>query len=137
MDFQKKKNTYKPDILLRPNVSSISCPCYALAEILYQILSPLVGNTESFVKNSEQFMKLIQEINLQHEDCLLSFQVVSLLTNVPVEEALQVMRNKLNMEPSLQERLPLRDEVGWNYWTSVEEPRTSSLRINSISKKRV
>jgi 2-hydroxy-3-keto-5-methylthiopentenyl-1-phosphate phosphatase len=46
-------------------------------------------------------MKLIQEINLQIEDCLLSFHVASLLNNVPGEEVLQVIRNKLNMDPSL------------------------------------
>jgi hypothetical protein len=39
----------------------------------------------SFVMNLEHFIKLIEEINLQNEDCLVSFEV-SLFTSVPVEE---------------------------------------------------
>jgi hypothetical protein len=34
---------HKPDIPLRPIVSSVDSPCYALAEILNKILSPLVA----------------------------------------------------------------------------------------------
>jgi hypothetical protein len=43
----------KPDISLRPTVSSTDCPWYALADFLHKILSPQVGNTESFVNNSD------------------------------------------------------------------------------------
>jgi hypothetical protein len=73
------------------------------------ILSPLARNTDSFVKNSEQFIKLIHEINLQNEDYLISFYV-SLFTIVPVEEVLQVIRNRLNMDPSFPVRSPLQVE---------------------------
>jgi hypothetical protein len=50
---------HKPDIPLRPIVSSIDSPCYALSEFLHKILSPLAGNTGSFVKNSEHFITTI------------------------------------------------------------------------------
>jgi hypothetical protein len=53
-------------------------------------------------------MKSIQDINLQNGDCLVSFDVVSLFTNVPVEEVLEVMRNRLSTVPSLSERSPLQ-----------------------------
>jgi hypothetical protein len=81
---------HKPDIPLRPIVSSIDSPSYGLAEFLHKILSPLAGNTSSFMKNSEHFITLIKDINLQNKDYLVSFHVVSLFTNVPVEEVLQV-----------------------------------------------
>jgi hypothetical protein len=58
------------------------------------------------VKNSERF------INLQNEDCHVSFDVVSLFTNVPVEEVLQIVRNRLNTDPSFPERSHLQvDDV--------------------------
>jgi hypothetical protein len=44
---------HKPEISLRPIVSSTNCPCYALADFLHTILSPQVGNTESFVDSSD------------------------------------------------------------------------------------
>jgi hypothetical protein len=70
--------------------------------------SLLVGNTDSFVKNSE-LIKLINEINLQNEDCLVSFYV-SLFTIIPVEAVLQVIRNRPNMDLSFPERSPLQVE---------------------------
>jgi hypothetical protein len=66
-------------------------------------LSPLIGSTASFVENSEHFIKLIQDINLQNEDYLVSSGIVSLFTNVPIEEGLQGVRNKLSADPSVPE----------------------------------
>jgi hypothetical protein len=74
---------HKPDIPLRPIVSSIDSPCYALSEFLHKILTPVVGNTDSFVKNTEHFIKSVKDFNPQKEDYLVSFDVVSLFTNVP------------------------------------------------------
>jgi hypothetical protein len=82
---------------------------YALAEFLHKILSRLVGNIDFFMRNSESFIKLVWEINLQNEDCLVNFDI-SLFTNVPLEEVLQVIRNRLNMDPSFPERSPLQVE---------------------------
>jgi hypothetical protein len=76
---------HKPDIPLRP-VSSIGPPCYALAGFLYKILSPLAGKSESFVMNSGHFVQLLKSVNLQSSDTLVSFDVVSLFINVPVDE---------------------------------------------------
>jgi hypothetical protein len=62
------------------------------------------------VKDSEHFIKSIQDIDLQNGDYLASFDVVSLFTNVPVEEVLQVIRNRLSADPSLPERSSLQAE---------------------------
>jgi hypothetical protein len=98
---------HKPDIPLRPIVNSIDSPCYALAEFLHKILSPLAGNTCFFVKDSEYLIKSIQDINLQNGDSLVSFDV-SLFTNIPVEEVLQVIKNRLNTDPCFPECSPLQ-----------------------------
>jgi hypothetical protein len=62
------------------------------------------------VKDSENFIKSIQDIILQNY--LVSFHVVSLFTNVTIEEVLQVLRNKLTCQddPSFPERSPLQVE---------------------------
>jgi hypothetical protein len=53
------------DIPLRPINICVGCPCYALAEFLHKILSLQPGNMDSFMKNSEHFIKLIQEITFK------------------------------------------------------------------------
>jgi hypothetical protein len=87
----------------------LGCPCYALAEFLHKILSSLAGSMDT-MKNSEHFIEVIQEINLQNEDYLVSFAVISLFTNIPVEEVSQVIRNRLNTDPSFPEHSPLQVE---------------------------
>jgi hypothetical protein len=47
---------HKPDITLRPILSSTDSLCYALAEFLHKILSRLAGNTGSFMKDPEHFI---------------------------------------------------------------------------------
>jgi hypothetical protein len=101
---------YKPDIPLRQIVNSVYSPCNALVGFLHMIQGPLVGSTDSFVKNSVHFIKLIQGMNLQEEDYLVSSDIVSLFANVPVEEILQVMRNRFSTDPSFPECSPLQVE---------------------------
>jgi hypothetical protein len=80
----------KPYTPLRPIVSSTGSPCNALA-----------GKSESFVKNLGHF------IESQSPDTLISFDI-SLFTNVPVNEALQVISNKLHNDDTLAERSALQ-----------------------------
>jgi hypothetical protein len=72
-------------------VSSTGSLCYTLAEFLNNILTPLAEKSESFVKNSDHFLQLLKSVNLQSLGTLVSFDVVSLLTNVPIDETLQVI----------------------------------------------
>jgi hypothetical protein len=62
------------------------------------------------MKNLEHFIKLIEDINLQNEVCNVSFDTVSLLTNIPMEEVLQVIRYILNMDCSFPEHSLLQAE---------------------------
>jgi hypothetical protein len=62
------------------------------------------------VKDSERYIKSIQDINHQNEDYLLSVDAVNVFINAPMEELLQVVRNRLNTEPSFPECSPLQVE---------------------------
>jgi hypothetical protein len=101
---------HKPDIPLRPIVSSIGSPCYALSGFLHKILSPIAGKSESFVRNSDHFIQLLKYVNLQNTDTLVSFDVISLFTNVPIDETLDVIGSKLQDDNTLAERSILQVE---------------------------
>jgi hypothetical protein len=102
----------KQVVPLRPIVSSIGSPCYALAGFLHKSLCPLVGNTLSFIKNSDHFVELLKSISLQHPDILVSFDVVGLFTSVPLDEALtEDIKSRLRIDHTLAERSPLQVEA--------------------------
>jgi hypothetical protein len=55
--------------------------------------------------------QLLQSANLQSPDTLINFNVLSLFTNVRVDKALQVIRNKLHNDDTLVERSILQVEA--------------------------
>jgi len=54
-------------------------------------------------KNSEYFLQLLKSVNVRESDILASFDVVSLFTEVPFEEVLNIIRNKLWEDDTLAE----------------------------------
>ena len=85
---------------LRPIVSSIGSVTYKLSKWLVKEISPLVGNiADSTVKNSQHFIeKAIKEpTNVK----LISFDVTSLFTKVPIDLLLEYLKTevtKLNIQ---------------------------------------
>ena len=77
-----------------------------------KILSPLVGNSFSYVKNSKQFESFISTQKIDINSILVSFDVVSLFTSIPIDRAIEVARKRLLADDSLEERTYLTvDEV--------------------------
>jgi len=98
---------HKPAVPLRPIVSFVTSPTYALSKYLVKVLSPLVGNSPSFVRNSKEFVQFISEQTLAPGEVLASFDVVSLFMRVPVELAIRMARQRLESDPSLNDRTSL------------------------------
>ena len=81
---------HKPDVPLRPIVSSIGSPTYGLSRHMTDLITPLAGRTSSYVRNSKHFVEMLQGVRLQPEEVMVSFDVKSLFTNVPISEALEI-----------------------------------------------
>ena len=98
---------HKANTPLRPIVSCINSPTYKLSRFIAKILSPLVGSTDSFVMNTGHFVEMMRDEKLGPDEMLVSFDVSSLFTNVPIQEAVQVIKKKLKEDQSLPGRTSL------------------------------
>ena len=95
---------HKPDIPLRPIVASIGSATYNLEKELARIISPLRGKTDSYVRNSKDFVQKIRDINIHDSEIMVSFDVKSLFTKVPMDEALEIIQEKLKNDETLEDR---------------------------------
>ena len=89
------------DVPLRPIVSSIGSVTYGVAKELSRILKPLVGNSSHHVNNSKEFAEEIRNIKLERGECLTSFDVTALYTSIPVAEAIEVIKRRLEQYTEL------------------------------------
>ena len=95
---------HKPGIPLRPIVASIGSATYNLEKELARIISPLRGKTDSYVRNSKDFVQKIRDINIHDSEIMVSFDVKSLFTKVPMDEALEIIQEKLKNDETLEDR---------------------------------
>ena len=98
---------HKPETSLRPIVSFVNSLTYQLSKHLVSILAPLVGKSASHVRNSAEFATFIAGQSLPRGTLLVSFDVVSLFTKVPVDLAVKGAHERLSMDTSLIERTSL------------------------------
>ncbi len=74
---------HKENVPLRPIVSAIGSPTHNLAKFIVKIISSISGNTKLYVNNSTHFVDIINDPEINPNDLMLSFDVVSLFTKSP------------------------------------------------------
>lgn len=95
---------HKENVPLRPIISNIGSYSCKLSKWLTGLLTPFLGRfSNSHILHSEDFIGKIRALNF-HNVKMLSLDVVSLFTNVPVEDVLLFLENKLS---DFQDQLPL------------------------------
>nr|VZI36714.1 unnamed protein product [Spirometra erinaceieuropaei] len=78
---------HKTEVPLRPIVSLIGAPNYKISKWLFQKLHPLTKNCETSIENSTEFLKKLQGITISSDEIMVSFDVVSLFTSIPLDVA--------------------------------------------------
>ena len=99
---------HKAGIPMRPITSTRNSVTYNLASWLAKQLSPALGKiSQSHLKDTCDFVEKIKGINL-HNKRLVSFDVESLYTRVPIEDCIDILGRKIG---DLDLDLPVPNEV--------------------------
>lgn len=80
---------HKPGNKMRPIVSNVSSPTYKISKWLIERLNQIKQPDGMYVKNTFEFVDKISSINLETNEILVSFDVVSLYPSIPIPEALE------------------------------------------------
>lgn len=87
---------HKPNIPFRPVVSCIGSPTYEIAKLLHEILANVAKSFRFDVKNSQEVADKIKGLEIPNDFCLVSFDVISLFTNVKKQRVVKSITRHWN-----------------------------------------
>ncbi|XP_072048289.1 uncharacterized protein [Amphiura filiformis] len=101
---------HKTGVPLRPIVSSIGSVSYNSSRFLADILSSVVGKTPHHIKDTKQFVDFVSDLNIAPDELIVSYDVTALFTSVPVDNAIEAIRARLEEDTSWKTRTYLNAE---------------------------
>ncbi|XP_041820389.1 uncharacterized protein LOC121626093 [Chelmon rostratus] len=101
---------HKEGVPLRPNISSINSVTFNIAKFVANILAPLVGTTLQHIQNSMDFVNKVRDLKLDPSETMVSFDVTSLFTCIPTQDAVETARQQLLQDNTVQNRTTLNPE---------------------------
>ena len=104
--FYGLPKTHKAGVPLRPIVSSRGSVSYNTAKELARILKSLAGRTIYNVHNTQDFAEQVKTTKLMPDECIISYDVKALFTSVPIEPAIKIIKQHLENDKELQQRIP-------------------------------
>ena len=105
--FYSLIKTHKANYPIRPIVSFIDSPTYLVAKFLNRILSPLTFDAPQRLKNSTEAKNVLENVNVPDSHILVSFDVKSLFTSIPIKLALESVEDMIKNNPKLKETTSL------------------------------
>jgi len=102
---------HKPGIPMRPIVSFCGSPTYELSKYLTTILQPLTDKSRYKLQSTENFIGIIKTVQIPDGYKLVSFDVKSLFTSIPLQLALQCTEIAIQ-QSTIKLLLPTEDIMG-------------------------
>ena len=105
--FYGRVKIHKRDVPLRPVIATCGTSTYKLAQRLSFILRPLTGSSGRILRNTEDLISIFDEVVIEEDEMLVSYDVKSLFTSIPVEESIKICERRLQSDDTLAERTSL------------------------------
>ena len=96
------------DLPLRPIISNIGTATYKTSKYLSKLLTPLTKSSYS-VSSSKEFIDTLKLTSIRSDYVLVSFDVASLFTNVPLDETINIIMRKIFRENRIETKIPEKD----------------------------
>ena len=100
-----KNDSTVDDLPIQPTISNINTASCQLAKYLAKLLSPL-SMSEYTVKSTSDFSSHIKGQNIPNSFKLISFDVTSLFTNVPLDFMIDVILKRIYDENEVNTNIP-------------------------------
>ena len=94
-------------------VSSKGAVSYETAKELARILKPLIGRSPYHVHTTRDFVQHIRCMQLQPDECIMSSDVKTLFTSVPIGFAIHIIKKHLEGDKEHPRQLAT-SSVSWN-----------------------
>ena len=108
-----------------------------MAKELAKILKLLVGKSPHHINSTQDFVEQVTQIKLEPGECLSSYDVSALFTSVPIDPALNIIKDLLDKDT------PSRKELLWklgtlsSYWSFVSRTPTFLSKASFMNRLRV
>ena len=106
---------HKDRIPVRPIVSYKGTPCYEVSKYIEEILKPYGKHKEQHTNNSESFSTFIRQQTIQPDEIMVSFDVTSLYTTIPIDQALLIIEDLPQHDDKLADRIRCHPTKSWTY----------------------
>ena len=103
-----KDNGTVEDLPLRQIISNIRTATYELAKYLAQTLKPL-GQSQHTIKSSKLFIKALKKQRIPPGYQMVSFDIVSLFTNAPLEQNINIIIKRIYDKNEINTNIPKQE----------------------------
>ena len=118
-------------------MSSRGSITYGVAKELAYIIKPLVDQSPYQLKNMQHFIQQLQGKRLEPGEVITSFDVQALFTTLPVTPSIQIVKQKLQQDPTLPQKTSMSMNKSPPYWSSASLTLTSSSRLSIMNRSKV
>ena len=93
---------------IKHRTASWGMATYDLAKWLSKILRPLVGSSGRILKDTKDLVEIMDEVALSEDKIVVSFDVKSLFTSIPVDEAISICAERLKGDDTVEKRTKMK-----------------------------